>query len=82
MRLPSLLFYEESRFPPSLPWPSSPTETPAAIPAGVSPCQPCQQSNDGECYLSRLHFVWFIGAAATRPPLLRFTDQAGTALGR
>jgi hypothetical protein len=39
-RLPSLLFYEESRFPPSLPWPSSPTETPAAIPAGVSPCQP------------------------------------------
>jgi hypothetical protein len=25
MRLPSLLFYEESRFSPSLPWPSSPT---------------------------------------------------------
>jgi hypothetical protein len=24
-RLPSLLLYEESRFPPSLPWPSSPT---------------------------------------------------------
>jgi hypothetical protein len=37
-RLPSLLLYEESRFSPSLPWPSSPTETPAAIPAGVSPC--------------------------------------------
>src|SRR5918997_862824 len=63
-------------------WPSSPIETPAAIPAGVSSCQPCQRRGAGSCCLSCLRFVWFISAVATGPPLLRFTGTAGIVLAR